>query len=976
MEQFISQNIRNDIVYYGVYSASEDMWNGSDVLCAARKLFFETGVKQKKRSSIRSDGVTYNYSYSLENGSSLKYKKMKGGRQIERVVDLPDGYCVELSNELHRPVKRAYFNRQHIWLRTEYLNSADRSVEALIAPAENTDRPAIVFKTASKTELLYPFEVSLDKELTQKLNILTSEPRVFCVTSCGSFYFCTEEEAEQRKTALEKLIGNSEPQNTSTAQQRTAESDFVVDTSMLEGNDTAAFDLRNSKEVRLSEQENEPSATEAKEAGDTEIGQAAEESLEPEKKNEPEIMVGINSAKDEEAEPEKTDILTQTDNPSEESGQKTVKRTITRKAEEKPAADAAEKPKKTRRKKTEAEAPTEKAGKKKPKNVSDEAAEPVEPSVFGYEKGDVPPTHERRCAFISECPYEAVDKQIIESGSKQYYYFGDIADDCRSGRGRTIMKNGETAYEGGYLDDKRDGFGVYYYKSGKLCYAGNWRQNKREGLGAAFSPTDGSVFVGKWRDDASVEVGSHYDSEGRLLYTGTVENGKKNGAGVTFNEEDRTFFIGKYKDGVFLETGTQFSSEGDILYTGGYKNNVRSGEGTAYRPDGSIKYKGGWFNNKYDGEGRLYNEDGSSIEGSFKNGSAHGKCTVTSPEGRIIYSGGYIDDSYNGAGRLFLEDGGYAEGRFVDGEPTGVFNIYNSGKQLVYCGEWEDRERNGKGTEYVNGEKIYEGEFRNSAYNGEGKLYCDGNAAYIGSFINGKKEGFGSEYSNNELIYKGMWKNDAYNGCGILYKSNEVLFVGQFADGKMSGRINEISGRSIIRKSLYKNGELTYTCEYSRDGSLAYYGNISAGMRNGMGCTFIANAEKQFEGIFRNNEPDKPMKVLLKELSELPVCPELENTEYQLYRTTPEYIIEKSISIGEVSAIYSGRLKNGLPDGSGTILYSDHRYTGFFIDGKPEGEGVVYNRDGEECKGIFSAKPFPDCKTMILADITYYYKEI
>ena len=113
MEQFISQNIRNDIVYYGVYSASEDMWNGSDVLCAARKLFFETGVKQKKRSSIRSDGVTYNYSYSLENGSSLKYKKMKGGRQIERVVDLPDGYCVELSNELHRPVKRAYYNRQH-----------------------------------------------------------------------------------------------------------------------------------------------------------------------------------------------------------------------------------------------------------------------------------------------------------------------------------------------------------------------------------------------------------------------------------------------------------------------------------------------------------------------------------------------------------------------------------------------------------------------------------------------------------------------------------------------------------------------------------------------------------------------------------------------------------------------------------------------------------------------------------------------
>ncbi len=102
---------------------------------------------------------------------------------------------------------------------------------------------------------------------------------------------------------------------------------------------------------------------------------------------------------------------------------------------------------------------------------------------------------------------------------------------------------------------------------------------------------------------------------------------------------------------------------------------------------------------------------------------------------------------------------------------------------------------------------------------------------------------------------------------------------------------------------------------------------------------------------------------------------ELKIREYELYRRTPEYIIEKNITIGEVSAIYSGRLRNGLPDGSGTILYSDHRYTGYFIDGKPEGEGVVYNRDGEECRGIFSSKPFSDCKTMILADITYFYKE-
>ena len=58
MERLMAQNIKKDLIYYGVYSTSDDMWNGSDVLCAARKRFFETGVKQKKRSTIKLDSIT------------------------------------------------------------------------------------------------------------------------------------------------------------------------------------------------------------------------------------------------------------------------------------------------------------------------------------------------------------------------------------------------------------------------------------------------------------------------------------------------------------------------------------------------------------------------------------------------------------------------------------------------------------------------------------------------------------------------------------------------------------------------------------------------------------------------------------------------------------------------------------------------------------------------------------------------------
>ena len=402
----------------------------------------------------------------------------------------------------------------------------------------------------------------------------------------------------------------------------------------------------------------------------------------------------------------------------------------------------------------------------------------------------------------------------------------------------------------------------------------------------------------------------------------------------------------------------------------------RSGQGTSYHADGTVCYRGEWKNGRYHGEGTLYLENGGTLSGSFQNGKAHGKATLTDCNGRVIYIGSFVDDNYNGTGRLFTEDGGYAEGRFVDGEPTGIFNEYTPDKKLIYCGEWTDMHRNGRGIAYRNGEKCYEGEFRDSLYHGEGKLYENGSAVYLGSFVNGKREGFGIAYQKNIMLYKGLWKNDSYNGCGILYTDNEAQYVGQFEDGAMNGRINEIAGRTVIRKSIYTRGERTYTCEFTHGGSLVYYGNMHGDERSGMGCSFIESAEKQFEGIFRHNQPDKPMKVSLRELSELPVCKELENTEYELYRLTPEFIIEKSIRTAGASGLYSGRLKNGLPDGNGTILFSDHRYTGHFVDGKPCGEGIVYRNSGEECRGVFSTEPVPDCRTLLLSEITYYYTEL
>lgn len=139
-------------------------------------------------------------------------------------------------------------------------------------------------------------------------------------------------------------------------------------------------------------------------------------------------------------------------------------------------------------------------------------------------------------------------KQIVVSADESYLYFGALEDGKRTGRGRTQMENGCTAYEGDYRDDRRDGFGVYYYKSGKLCYAGRWKQNVREGAGVAFSSRDGSLFAGKWKDNVPTGLGAAFDPDGNLIYTGEWKDGKRHGHGTEYRD-GQILFTGEWEEG-------------------------------------------------------------------------------------------------------------------------------------------------------------------------------------------------------------------------------------------------------------------------------------------------------------------------------------------------------------------------------------------------------------------------------------------
>lgn len=924
MKYELSRTPKSDVIFYSVYNLSVEKADATDALCDIRKQFFETGKKLKGRLSVKNSDDVFKFSYTIENGQPLKWKKVCGEIQLERVFAGVGGYRIESFDFARRLIKKTYYTLEHFWVKTEFFSYQNKLTPSYTVSPMSDDTMAVLLKSSSnREEKLLPFTALVDKNMTQRLNAAAGEPEIFCKTSDGGFYFCTEEELECRKQILNKLL---EEENEQThADEEQINSAFVIKKQNEQSN---TVDLANSEPFIATSQE--PKADNTEETEKTELLSAKEAASFP----------VFTSPKD------KSEGSTTAD---------------TELSENEPPVYADEP--------IEAQIFEEASAESNAAEPTDEATESETEKPYIYEKIIPSELRETMCGFASRCPYEDIEKKEIISAEQSYYYFGELNDGKRHGRGRTAMQNGGTAYEGMYSEDKRSGFGAYYFKSGKMCYTGMWKDNKREGLGVAYS-TDGSAYIGKWHNDKPIENGASFDANGSLKYLGAWKDGKRNGGGITYTA-DGNILVGIYSNGDFTGKGTLLDKNGTLIYNGQLRNGERSGEGIEYYEDGTIRYKGEWRGGRYNGRGVLYLTDGGYIDGEFRYGAAEGHGTKYDKNGKKIYDGIFSNNLYNGTGRLYNSDGSYCEGRFADGETSGMMSVYTEDGELLYTGEWKDSRRNGKGVEYLCGEKVYDGDFCDGRYSGEGRLYKDGELIYAGSFENGIRTGCGCEYDGGNISYRGIFKNDMYNGCGMLYENGEIAFVGMFSNGKKQGRINEIRGGRIVKECIYNYDELVYMREYSfSDGSLVYDGNVQNGKRGGMGCSFISYGEKQFEGIFRNGEPLRSMSVMLKSIEPLPSCEELEGSEYDYFKDGTGYVVEYPVGKG----IYTGRLKNKKPNGKGTILYSDHRFTGEFSDGEPSGKGVIYMLDGEEIHGIFEKHACAGTDEIKLCDVSYYCK--
>lgn len=620
MKYTLFQDIDKELVFYGIYNTTVDMWDGKDIICLARKRFFETGTPQKKRSTVKTDNGLYSYSYNIADGSSVKYKKSRGTQIAERAVDVSGGYCIETFDRFRAPFKKTYFNDDHSWRETEYYSPIDRSVNMNISPVYENGSTYIFLRTSSGTQKLVPFNSTLDKETTDKLNSTVGEPEIFCITDCGSFYFCTEEEYDERKKALEKLFGY---EDTVSAEDDGIKPSIIVDPDKLK-DDSPAFDLRNSTDVFIDDEN----------VGDY-------------KKTE-EVIEVIGA--EEQPETETPETVEQADGE--------IKEDAVINEEEKEMTENIEE------KINDAEDTADKA--ESNENMGAGASFDNEGKLL-YAGGMVNGRQSGAGMTYNE--------------NDHTFFIGKYKNGEFLGTGTQFSFDGEIIYRGGFKDGYRDGFGVAY-DNDNVVYKGMWSGGRYNGCGVLFednAPKYAGMFengcmngrINEMSDNVvvrkSLYVGNElkyayeFSKDGSLVYCGNMSGENRNGMGCLFTDSAEKQFEGIFKNGkpdkqmriaykeladipecrelegteymlcrkapeyaveMMIETGGETG-----IYTGKLKDGKPCGKGTVICPD--YCYTGGFVDGKLYGEGTVYLNSGEEINGVFSVSSIPDGKTIT-----------------------------------------------------------------------------------------------------------------------------------------------------------------------------------------------------------------------------------------------------------------------------------------------------------------------------------------------------------
>jgi len=308
---------------------------------------------------------------------------------------------------------------------------------------------------------------------------------------------------------------------------------------------------------------------------------------------------------------------------------------------------------------------------------------------------------------------------------------------------------------------------------------------------------------------------------------------------------NRDIYLGALDPESFKRTGygVYISRTTSCSYTGLFENNRRNGFGILIHSQFG-KYAGEFHQDKKHGKGTLILKDLSSYHGGFVNGVFEGKGTLRQQDGGV-YVGEWKAGLRNGEGMETMVDGQVYKGTFKNGKREGNATLLEkyAGK-MIYRGQWVDDEYHGEG--------VVVDRYRSSASSQVVQVLN-----WEGQFESGKKHGYGvmsNEIERSE--WKGNWNHDRpVSGKWRIRHADGSIFSGhaEVLDGYLP-RDRVLAIPEGFGTFKYANGDV-------------YIGNFEYGIRSGNGSCQFASTGENYEGAWKNDEPDKDTGGVLTSIS-------------------------------------------------------------------------------------------------------------
>ena len=522
MENTITSNAMSaSLLSRDVYGVCFPQRDSLDVLhsefAAAREQFFSGGRKTVK---VGRSQVVKGFDGKLKGKLSrrgLYWKKTATGMAGERAIALEEvfeqkgGWMLVTRDFRNVIVSRAFFNKSHIWLKSEYYEPWDAACARVIfKPGDLGDTVERfdwdpVNKRYDST-LLYPVTYQPGTPEESLLTARFGQPQLLVATAQGQFGYCPQQEAKDRQQAREQI----------------QEGTILL---------MPAWEVKDGEIAKPQKEEDEESAISF-----TTLEDYAQ--LPPAQEEASAAAAGEEAPQEEAPSPA-----------GEEAPEK-----------EAPSPAGEEMPEEEAPSPAEEETPGEEPLPQEDAAILQAARQAAQGQP---QPGEVQPGEGTLVVQGKEAGRAAAYDGAYAQGKRQgfgsaYYqdgalrYAGFWNQGRKEGLGVSFRDGDHALHVARWTDGKPGEFVSLFDGQGNLRYSGYMKDGKKDGAGVSPAPQGEGLYVGKWKDGESLEVGSAFDREGNLLYYGQWKDGKRHGRGTAFDKTGAVVFDGEWKEDAYF----------------------------------------------------------------------------------------------------------------------------------------------------------------------------------------------------------------------------------------------------------------------------------------------------------------------------------------------------------------------------------------------------------------------------------------